>query len=162
MSHAFRPLFSMRSAVFSSTFVVAAALLAACPGKSQSLTEYIAAICAAHFRDASSAEMPFLTENVTAMSRMIVDMGIKPSGDVDRDFVAMMVRPHQGAIEMAQAELRSGPQRKVVSFAPVRRSPSQCTGTARSSISAGRSRVETISRICPCPLFALWLLGRRT
>ena len=23
----------------------------------------------------------------------------------------------------------------------------------------GRSRIETISRICPCPLFALWLLG---
>src|SRR6516225_6429698 len=46
-----------------------------------------------------------------------------------------------------------------VSFAPVRRSPSQCPGTARSSISAGRSRMETISRICPCPLFALWLLG---
>ena len=43
----------------------------------------------------------------------------------------------------------------------IRRSPSQCPGTARSSISAGRSRMETISRICPCPLFALWLLGRR-
>src|SRR6478609_6905873 len=41
----------------------------------------------------------------------------------------------------------------------VRSGPSQCPGTARSSISAGRSRIETISRICPCPLFALWLLG---
>jgi hypothetical protein len=46
-------------------------------------------------------------------------------------------------------------------FAPVRRSPSQCPGTARSSTSAGRSRMETISTICPCPLFVLWLLGRR-
>jgi hypothetical protein len=35
----------------------------------------------------------------------------------------------------------------------------QVLSTARSSISAGRSRIETISRICPCPLFALWLLG---
>src|SRR6478609_4375240 len=55
--------------------------------------------------------------------------------------------------------LRSTRVAMCVSFAPVRRSPSQCPGTARSSISAGRSRIETISRICPCPLFALWLLG---
>src|SRR5215475_13542335 len=55
--------------------------------------------------------------------------------------------------------LRSTSVAMCVSFAPVRRSPSQCPGTARSSISAGRSRMETISRICPCPLFALWLFG---
>src|SRR4029077_12156884 len=48
--------------------------------------------------------------------------------------------------------LRSTRVAMCVSFAPVRRSPSQCPGTARSSISAGRSRIETISRICPCPL----------
>jgi len=35
-------------------------------------------------------------------------MTIKPSGDVDLDFVAMMVPHHQGAIDMAQAELRYG------------------------------------------------------
>ena len=52
--------------------------------------------------------MPFLAENVSAMSKMMVDMGITPSGDVDRDFVAMMVPHHQGAIDMAQAELRYG------------------------------------------------------
>jgi len=108
MSPTFRPLFGTRSAVFTATFLVAAALLAACSEKSQSLADYIAAICAAHFRDASSAEMPFLTDNVTAMSKMMVDMGITPSGDVDRDFVAMMVPHHQGAIDMAQAELRYG------------------------------------------------------
>ena len=97
-----------RSAVFTTTFLVAAALLAACSGKSQSLADYIAAICVAHFRDSSRAEMPFLTDNVTAMSKMMVDMGIKPSSDVDRDFVAMMVPHHQGAIDMARAELRYG------------------------------------------------------
>jgi uncharacterized protein (DUF305 family) len=42
------------------------------------------------------------------MTKMMIDMGIKPSGDVDTDFVAMMVPHHQGAIEMAQAELRYG------------------------------------------------------
>jgi uncharacterized protein (DUF305 family) len=35
-------------------------------------------------------------------------MGIQPSGDVDTDFAAMMAPHHQGAIEMAQAELRYG------------------------------------------------------
>ena len=36
------------------------------------------------------------------------DMAIKLSGDVDRDFVAMMVPHHQGAIDMAGALLRYG------------------------------------------------------
>jgi hypothetical protein len=35
-------------------------------------------------------------------------MTIKPTGEIDRDFVAMMVPHHQGAIDMAQAELRYG------------------------------------------------------
>jgi uncharacterized protein (DUF305 family) len=42
------------------------------------------------------------------MTKMMIDMGIRPSGDVDTDFVAMMVPHHQGAIEMARAELRYG------------------------------------------------------
>jgi len=55
-----------------------------------------------------SAEQPFLSENDAAMNKMMADMTIKPTGDVDRDFVAMMVAHHQGAINMAQAELRYG------------------------------------------------------
>ncbi|HUC50020.1 MAG TPA: DUF305 domain-containing protein [Xanthobacteraceae bacterium] len=78
------------------------------PERSQSLADYITAICASHFREASREEAPFLADNVSAMSKMMVDMGITPSGDVDRDFVAMMVPHHQGAIDMAQAELRYG------------------------------------------------------
>jgi uncharacterized protein (DUF305 family) len=88
--------------------VIAAAALAACSKETQSLADYISAICAADFRGASREEMPFLTDNVAAMSKMMVDMGIKPSGEIDRDFVAMMVPHHQGAIDMAQAELRYG------------------------------------------------------
>jgi hypothetical protein len=57
---------------------------------------------------ASVEEKPFLQENDAAMSRMMADMAVKPSGDVDKDFVAMMVPHHQGAIDMAQAELRYG------------------------------------------------------
>jgi uncharacterized protein (DUF305 family) len=55
-----------------------------------------------------SDEQPFLSENDAAMNRMMADMTIKPTGDVDRDFVAMMVPHHQGAIEMAKAELKYG------------------------------------------------------
>ncbi len=42
------------------------------------------------------------------MTKMMFDMGIRPSGDIDGDFVAMMTPHHQGAIEMARAELRYG------------------------------------------------------
>jgi uncharacterized protein (DUF305 family) len=55
-----------------------------------------------------SDEQPFLSENAAAMDRMMADMTIKPTGDVDRDFVAMMVPHHQGAVDMAKAELKYG------------------------------------------------------
>ena len=54
------------------------------------------------------AEAPFLTENQAAMGKMMADMAVKPSGDIDQDFAAMMIPHHQGAIDMAQAELRYG------------------------------------------------------
>ena len=59
-------------------------------------------------RLANDTEAAFLQENDRAMSRMMAAMTIRPSGDVDRDFVAAMIPHHQGAIEMAQAELRHG------------------------------------------------------
>lgn len=59
-------------------------------------------------RPGLSAEQPFLSDNDAAMNRMMADMTIKPTGDVDHDFVAMMVPHHQGAIDMAQAVLRYG------------------------------------------------------
>jgi len=57
---------------------------------------------------AATAEGPFLAENQAAMARMMAGMDVRPSGDVDRDFTAMMIPHHQGAIDMAQAELRYG------------------------------------------------------
>jgi uncharacterized protein (DUF305 family) len=83
-------------------------VLAACSERSQSIADYIASICAAQFRSAPAEEAPFLTDNVSAMSKMMVDMGIAPSGDIDRDFVSLMVPHHQGAVDMAKAELRYG------------------------------------------------------
>ena len=49
-----------------------------------------------------------MSENNAAMAKMMSAMKVRPSGDVDADFVAMMVPHHQGAIDMAQAQLRYG------------------------------------------------------
>ena len=43
-----------------------------------------------------------------AMARMDTDMSIAHTGDPDRDFAAMMIPHHQGAIDMARAELQFG------------------------------------------------------
>jgi uncharacterized protein (DUF305 family) len=53
-------------------------------------------------------ESAFLAENEAAMTRMMSAMDVKPTGDVDRDFVAMMAPHHQGGIDMAVLELRYG------------------------------------------------------
>jgi uncharacterized protein (DUF305 family) len=53
-------------------------------------------------------ERPFLQKNKSAMDRMMRDMMVAPSGDADRDFAAMMIPHHQGAVDMAMAELRYG------------------------------------------------------
>ena len=55
-----------------------------------------------------AAEAPYVAENDAAMRTMMNDMAVKPTGDVDHDFVAMMVPHHQGAIAMALAVLRYG------------------------------------------------------
>jgi uncharacterized protein (DUF305 family) len=60
-----------------------------------------------------SSEAPYLAENDAAMGRMMRAMSITPTGDVDRDFVAMMVPHHQGAIDMAVALLRYGHNEKI-------------------------------------------------
>lgn len=53
-------------------------------------------------------EAAYLSENGVAMARMMDAMAAKPSGDIDRDFVVMMVPHHQGAIDMAMSYLRYG------------------------------------------------------
>jgi uncharacterized protein (DUF305 family) len=42
-----------------------------------------------------------------AMERMHRDVSIVPSGDPDRDFAAMMIPHHQGAVDMAKVECNS-------------------------------------------------------
>ena len=48
-----------------------------------------------------------------AMARMHAGMHVAPSGDVDRDFAAMMIPHHQGAIDMALLELRFGHDKRL-------------------------------------------------
>jgi hypothetical protein len=43
-----------------------------------------------------TAEASFMAENRAAMNKMIMDMAVKPSGNVDADFTAMMIPHHQG------------------------------------------------------------------
>src|SRR5262245_43582005 len=62
---------------------------------------------------AANIEDAFLDENNTAMLKMMVGMGAEPTGDVDADFVAMMIPHHQGAIDMARAQLRYGTNEQV-------------------------------------------------
>ena len=63
---------------------------------------------AARIHRVPKGEEEFVAENGAAMSKMMHGMAVAPSGDIDRDFVAMMVAHHQGAIDMALAELRHG------------------------------------------------------
>jgi len=95
---------------------------------------------------APGAEAPFLTQNDVAMSKMMADMTIKPSGDVDRDFVDMMVPHHQGAIDMAVAVLRYGHNDKI------RRLAQEIIVTQQQEIAAMRLAVgEPLPPSAPSP-----------
>src|SRR6516162_196503 len=126
--------------------VAATAYLSVNSASPRSLADYITAICAKSFGSAPAAEAPYLAENVSAMTKMMVDMGIRPSGDVDTDFVAMMVPHHQGAIEMAQAELRYGRNQ------PLRRMAQEIIVTQLQEITAMRSSLgQSLPPSLPSP-----------
>jgi len=57
---------------------------------------------------ASTADKSFTSLTTQAMERMHRDMSIVPSGDPDRDFAAVMIPHHQGAVDMAKVELQFG------------------------------------------------------
>src|ERR1700737_1014153 len=103
-----RSRFRLSSWAVTAGLIATATALAANPTEAPSLAEYLTAICSAAFRSAPPEEARFLSENVGAMTRMMVGMEIKPSGDVDQDFAAMITPPPGGAIDRAKAELRHG------------------------------------------------------
>jgi hypothetical protein len=75
---------------------------------SPSFVSSIFAICSTSTQVEFPEETSYLAENGLAMNKMMSDMVLKPTGDVDRDFVSMMSPHHQGAIDMAQSVLRHG------------------------------------------------------
>ena len=83
------------------------------------LTLCIAAGVAAHAQShghgdapsdaAVSADATFASQMMQAMDRMDAGMmAAKPTGDPDRDFAAMMIPHHQGAVDMAKIHLIYG------------------------------------------------------
>jgi len=97
-------------------------------------------------REKLTEEAPFLAENDAAMTRMMNDMAVRPTGDVDRDFVAMMVPHHQGAIDMAVAVLRHGHNEQL------RRLAQEIIVTQQEEISAMRLAVgEPLLPSAPAP-----------
>jgi len=68
----------------------------------------VSAIAAAQQSGSPPAPDTFRSLMETAMARMDHGMAVPYSGDPDRDFAAMMIPHHQGAIDMAEIELRFG------------------------------------------------------
>jgi uncharacterized protein (DUF305 family) len=74
-------------------------------------TLVLAALLAATLPASAQTALPdsgYLADAAAAMTRMMAAMDIVPTGNADRDFVAGMVPHHQGAVEMAEAELKFG------------------------------------------------------
>jgi uncharacterized protein (DUF305 family) len=61
----------------------------------------------------SSAASPFYAEMADVNARMHKAMEVAPSGDIDRDFMRMMIPHHQGAIDMALVLLKYGHDEKL-------------------------------------------------
>ncbi|WJR78762.1 DUF305 domain-containing protein [Bradyrhizobium sp. NP1] len=57
---------------------------------------------------AESDEQGFVVDSELALSKMSLDIPVDSTGDVDRDFVAIMMPHHQGAIDVGRAELKCG------------------------------------------------------
>jgi len=102
-------------------------------------------------------ESAFLAENEAAMNKMMAAMQIQPTGDVDKDFVAMMAPHHQGAIDMAQAVLRYGRNEQI------RRLAQEIIVTQQQEIAVMRMAVgEPLPASAPSPTTAQSLPNHST
>ena len=66
-----------------------------------------------HLAAAPESPSPFYAEMEAADATMHRDMTVAPSGDLDRDFLRMMIPHHQGAMDMALVVLKYGRDERV-------------------------------------------------
>ncbi|WGD50225.1 DUF305 domain-containing protein [Bradyrhizobium sp. CB1650] len=88
-------------------------------------------------------EQQFLFDSDLAMSNMNRSMLMTPTGDIDRDFVNVMVPHHQGAIDMARAEIRYGHNDELRQLAQ------RIVGQQEREISVLQHALSTIARAMP-------------
>lgn len=86
-----------------------------------------------HATPGAAASSPSSQAFKAANDRMMTEMNMPMSGDTDRDFVAGMIPHHQGAIDMAQAELKYGKDPQIKKL-------------ARSIISAQKKEIALMKR----------------
>jgi uncharacterized protein (DUF305 family) len=83
-------------------------------GPSAAQTEHELIDCSARETMAGGNPDPsFRRVMAEAMDRMTRDMAVPHTGDPDRDFAAMMIPHHQGAIDMALLQLKYGHDEKL-------------------------------------------------
>ena len=87
-------------------YFLAAVLLATVSARAQA--PYKHELAAQSHPSLTASEVSFEEMMHEAMTRMDNGMAAGHSGDPDRDFAAMMIPHHQGAIDMAKAELQYG------------------------------------------------------
>ena len=93
-----------------------------------------------HAADGASAA-PFRDAMMAAMERMMRDMHAAPArGDPDRDFLAMMIPHHEGAVEMARLLLIHGHDPLV------RRLAEEILAGQQTEIAAMRARLDVLGR----------------
>jgi uncharacterized protein (DUF305 family) len=85
---------------------LAFAVLLVGPGAAQTTDQYV--VSPQEATAAGTADQPFHRAMAEAMDRMTRDMAVPHAGDPDRDFAAMMIPHHQGAIDMAKVQLQFG------------------------------------------------------
>jgi hypothetical protein len=63
--------------------------------------------------ESEASEPTFYSEMATVNAHMHEGMEVAPSGNIDRDFIRMMIPHHQGAIDMALVQLKYGHDEKL-------------------------------------------------
>lgn len=92
----------LRKALISLAVIFSISALPVARAQDQTTADRVGAVMA------SSDEQEFGLDSALALGKMSLEMSVDPTGDVDHDFVAMMVPHAQGAIDVARAELKYG------------------------------------------------------